>query len=137
MWPSCSAEQSLAPIGYPAAAMATDKRSRRIPDATIDRAIVLLRAGATVVEAALRVGISKATLNRYLRLRGLTAYGTPGRARDHRRTRHHEPPPLEHAAQVVDMRDRLLTFEQIGAQLGMSPQLARRIYWTATSPRGR
>jgi transposase-like protein len=112
--------------------------TRRISDAQVDRAIELLRSGAHPIEAALAVGMSEMTLYKHLRRRGLAADGTPGRARDRRR-----PPTERRTAQrarrdaAVAMRERGLTFAEIGAELDVAPATAFHLWRAALGDPGR
>src|SRR5262245_38436881 len=110
MLPSCGVRQREEAVPV---------NTHRISEDQVDRAIKLLRAGVAPDEAATETAMSRGTLYDRLRKRGLTAEGVPGRARDQRR-----PPAERRDAErarrdtAFAMRERGLTFEAIGAELG-------------------
>lgn len=106
---------------------------RRVSEEQVDRAIGLLRACATPAEAARASDMSVATLYGRLRKRGLTAEGLPGRARDQPRPRRTGSlgTRRERFDTVVALRERGLTFAEIGLRLGITRQGAHFLWLAA------
>jgi hypothetical protein len=102
--------------------------TRRVTDRQFDEAIELLRAGVHPKEVARTLGIGLSALYWRLRKRRLTAEGKPGRAHLNRRKPVVERPQPDPTDVVLALREQGLTFEAIGARLGVTRQRAHQIY---------